>query len=97
MVTEQVPLYRKPAGYQQITVSSTAIGLTIPKGAQKAVFAVEAQPLRYRNDGVDPTASVGMLCAAGVQFEMHTKEALEKFKAIRSGGTDSVLSVTYYK
>lgn len=97
MLTEIVNLFRKPKGYQQITVSTTAVGLTVPEGAGRAVVVVEAQPLRYRDDGTDPTATVGMLCVAATRFDIESREALLAFKAIRSGGTDSVLSVSYYK
>lgn len=97
MLSEILKAYRKPAGYEQVAVSNTAVALTVPKGAGRGVFVVEAQPLRYRDDSVDPTASVGMLMVAEQTFEIESREALLAFKAIRSGGTDSVLNVTYYK
>lgn len=97
MLTEILNAFRKPLGYQQITVSTSALPLTVPAGAQRAVVVVEAQPLRYRDDGTAPTASVGMLCVAATRFDIESREALLAFRAIRSGGTDSVLSVSYYK
>lgn len=89
--------YVKPVGYQQITVSTTAVGLTVPAGASRAVAVVEAQPLRYRDDGTNPTATVGMLCQANLRFEIESRDQMLAFKAIRQGGTDAVLSVSYYK
>jgi hypothetical protein len=89
--------YVKPCGYEQITVSTTALALTIPAGASRAVLVVEDQPLRYRDDAVAPTASVGMLCVATTRFELESRESMIGFKAIRSGGTNSVLSVSYYR
>lgn len=90
-------VYVKPAGYQQLTVSTSAVGLTVPAGASRAVVIVEAQPIRYRDDKTDPTASVGMLCAAGLRFEIDSRQSMLAFKAIRQGGTDGVLNVSYYK
>lgn len=87
---------KNPKGYQQITVSTTAVGLTVPDGATRAVLGIEAQPLRYRTDGTNPTASVGMLQAASTFVELSGADTLANFKAIRSGGTDSVLNVSYY-
>jgi hypothetical protein len=87
----------KPCGYQQITVNTDVKTLTVPAGASRAIVVVEDQPLRYRDDGVAPTASVGMLCVATTRFEIESSYALKAFKAIRSGGTDSVLSISYYK
>lgn len=97
MLSEILNAFRKPAGYQKVTVSNTAVSLTVPKGANRAVMVVEAQPLRYRDDGTDPDATTGMLCVAATRFDVESREALLAFKAIRSGGTDSVLSVSYYK
>lgn len=90
-------LKTKALGYEQKTVSTTAVALTsIPAGASRAIVMVEAQPLRYREDGTAPTASVGVLCVATTRFELESRKAIEQFKAIRSGGTDSVISVNYY-
>lgn len=97
MLSEILNAFRKPVGYEQVTVSTTAIGLTVPVGAQRAVMVVEAQPLRYRDDGTDPTATVGMLAVATTRFDIESREALLAFKAIRDGGTNATLSVSYYK
>lgn len=86
----------KPLGYQQVTVADTAIGLTVPANTIRAVVGVEAQPLRYRDDGTNPSATVGFLLAAGAIVELNNKEAIAKFKAIRSGGTSATLNVLYY-
>jgi ABC-type nickel/cobalt efflux system permease component RcnA len=47
-------------GYQQITSLSAATALTVPSGATLAVIVAEAQAVRWRDDGVAPTATVGM-------------------------------------
>lgn len=92
------PLKRvKPLGYEQLTVSDSAVGLaSIPAGASRAIVMVEAEPLRYREDGNDPTSSVGVLCVAATRFELESRQAILNFLAIRSGATDSVISVNYY-
>lgn len=48
-----------PLGYQQITSLSAATGLTIPTGATIAQLTIETQAVRMRDDGTNPTASVG--------------------------------------
>jgi len=93
---ETHPIGLKPLGYEQITVSTTAKTLTIPSGAVRAVLVAEAQPLRYRVDGTSPTSTVGFLVASGIPFELYGSVTLDQFRTIRSGGTDSVLSVHYY-
>lgn len=52
-------------GYQQITSLSSAAGLTPPPGATMALIVAETQGVRWRDDGTNPTASVGMPIAAG--------------------------------
>lgn len=52
-------------GYQQITSLSAATALTVPAGATMALIAPLTQGVRWRDDGTNPTASVGMPVAAG--------------------------------
>lgn len=48
-------------GYRQLTTLSSAVGFTdIPQGATLALIVPETQNVRWRDDGTDPTASVGM-------------------------------------
>jgi hypothetical protein len=60
------PYKYQPLGYQQITSFSSATGLTRPgDNAVIAVIQVEGvagtDSVRWRDDGVAPTTSVGML------------------------------------
>lgn len=49
-----------PLGYQQLTSLSASTGLTVPTGAVFAIFAVETQNARWRDDGTAPTSTVGI-------------------------------------
>jgi len=86
----------EPKGYQQLTVSTTAVGLTVPDGARYALMKLnDANLFRWRDDGTDPTSTVGMpLPDQGDEFFYTGK--LKRFRAIRSGGTDAVLNLAYY-
>ena len=86
----------KPLAYEQVTVSTAVKTLTVPKGAVRAIFGVEGQSVRYRLDGTDPSASVGILAKADKTFEIYGNAALKALKAIRVDGSDSVLSVQYF-
>jgi len=88
-------------GYQQITDLSTAVGLTIPVRDktglnQKPTFAL-ITPLtnnvRWRDDGIAPTGSVGMPLAAGVTLQYDGD--LKSIKFINNGGT-AELNISYY-
>lgn len=59
-----------PLGCGQLTSISSATLLSsitggIPNGANLVSLAVEVQSVRYRDDGVAPTAGVGQLLVAG--------------------------------
>ena len=65
-------------GYQQITSLSSAQKLTVPSVDPStglnamptiALITPETQGVRWRDDGVAPTASVGMPLAAGVTLQ----------------------------
>ena len=85
----------RPKGYQAVTVSNTAIGLTVPGGASRAVIKVISNPLRFRDDGTDPTSSVGYSKVANDEFTL-SGDSMKAAKFIRSGGSDATLEVLYY-
>lgn len=85
----------KPLGYVQLTSLGSAANLgTIPTGARYALMVAEAQALRWRDDGTNPTASAGMPLATGVEF-LYDGADLTAFKVIEqtAGGK---LNVTFY-
>lgn len=88
-------------GYQQITSLSSATGLTVPQkdlqglaGTPRiAIITPEAQAVRWRDDGVAPTATVGMPLAAGVTLQYDGDLSQIKFIEQTSGAK---LNITYY-
>lgn len=89
-------------GYQQITSLSGSTALTVPTrdpntGANvKANFALitaEAQNIRWRDDGVAPTGSVGMLLTAGDTLQYDGDLSRIRFIEQVGGG---ILNVSYY-
>jgi hypothetical protein len=88
---------RKPEGYRQQTISTASAALAnIPPAAIYADIIVEAQSIRTRDDGIAPTSSVGMLYAAADRIALHSRREINQFRAIRSGGTDAVLNISFY-
>ena len=80
-------------GYQQITSLSASTALTVPTGATMALITAETQAVRWRDDGVAPTASVGMPLATGVSLSYDGD-----LKAIRfiQQTASATLNVAYY-
>lgn len=84
-----------PLGYQQYTNLSSAISLTsVPDQATIAEIIVEAADIRYRDDGVAPSASVGMLVAAGNAFQYSGDLSAIQFIGRTVG---AIINVSYYK
>lgn len=88
-------------GYQQITSLSSAQTLTVPlldkTGLnQKPSFALivaEGAPVRWRDDGTAPTASVGMPLAIGVPLQYDGD--LTQIRFIEQSAS-AKLNISYY-
>lgn len=84
--------------FESVTVSSTAIGMTVTVGTgfipQAALITVEAAAIRFRTDGNNPTASVGHEAEDGDVIELIDKAQVVNFRAIRRDGADATLRVT---
>lgn len=90
-----IQAYMTPMGYAQDTTIDAASALpSIPDGAKLALIQVTAQNARWRDDGTDPTATVGMLLIAN-DLLIYTGD-FSAFKII-SATAGSILNVTYYK
>jgi|SRR6185312_3736370 len=63
-----LPAFGASLGYQQATSLSTSAAVNlpvIPANAQSVIIDVEGAGVRFRDDGADPTSSVGRPIAAG--------------------------------
>jgi hypothetical protein len=88
-------------GYQQITALSTATGLTVPYvdlnglncRPSIALITPEGQAVRWRDDDVNPTASVGMPLAVGVTLQYDGD--LTKIKFIEQTASAKI-NISYY-
>ena len=77
---------------QSLTVSSTAVALTVPSGTYSALLTNGAEAVRLRWG--TPTASVGHYLAPYTSIELFTD--MDAVKLIRVGSSDSVVFATYY-
>lgn len=64
--TQTLEIGRQIIKYAQITGISSST--PIPGGGGAAMIQAEAQNIRYRLDGEDPTSTVGTILAAGDSF-----------------------------
>ena len=88
-------------GYQQITSLNASTGLTLPSTDPNglnctpafALIIAETQGVRWRDDGTNPTASVGMPLAVGVPLQYDGD--LNGIKFIEQTAS-AKLNVSYY-
>lgn len=88
-------------GYQRITSLTAAAGLTVPTVTPEglngrpvfALIVAEGAPVRWRDDNVAPTATVGMPLAVGVPLQYDGD--LNKIKFIQQSAT-AILNISYY-
>lgn len=88
-----VPCLSAPRGYQQITSLSVSTALTVPAGTTFAVIAVEGAAVRYRDDGIAPTAAIGMPLAIGATLTYAASLSAVRF--IQQAAS-AILNVSYY-
>jgi hypothetical protein len=80
-------------GYQQISpVAATA--LTVPAGTVEAFIICHGQAVRWRDDGTNPTSTVGVYLPADVPFPYIAN--LPSIKFIQTAAS-ATCDVSYYK
>jgi len=86
-------------GHEQLTTASGAVGLTASNyaGARYAYISVSGSAVRWRDDGISPTAAVGQLLATGgtTQPFLYTGP-LNQIEFIETAA-DATVDVSYYK
>jgi hypothetical protein len=97
-----MPLYQTGVETSNSITTGTAEALTMPAGERPthAIIQVQSNSIRWRADGTAPTATVGLLVAAGTNIEfMDGAEdytgIIHNFQAIGISGT-AVLNVAYF-
>jgi hypothetical protein len=82
------------SGFQNIGVT-TAQALTVPTGATHALLTVDTGGgnIRFREDGTNPTTSIGLLVQAGAAVELTN---LANIRIVSTTGTTTV-NVSYRK
>ena len=87
-----------PAGYGQANITNTAVNLpSIPSAVDRAIVQIETgDNIRWRDDKIDPTASVGSLLYAANIIELNNGASIKDFRCIGVAGTGVTLNVAYY-
>ncbi len=89
-------------GFETLIVTTSSLGLaSIPLNATGAIIQVESDALtaaiRYREDGIAPTSSVGKFKNNGDEVELITNQSLQQFRVIQGTSGSTTLNISYYK
>ena len=84
----------KQLGYQQITSLSSATALTVPKGTSLVLVSPQTQAVRWRDDGIDPSATVGYPLSLG--SELHYDGAFAAGIKFIEQTASATINVLYY-
>ncbi len=84
--------YKDTFAFEALAVAGTAVGFTAAtfQSAYAAVARVDGARVRYRTDGTDPTAAVGMVADPGDVIYINSSRDLQDIKFIRTGGSATV-------
>lgn len=95
-----VSAYRRPLGYQQLTLTGTAQKLTLPTlpaGFLVGYVVIQCEgttsSARWRDDGTAPTSSVGMILSTGQELDYSGDMTMIQF--ITSTGSP-ILDISFY-
>lgn len=83
----------RPLGYEQITGLNTVKSLTVPQGTSLVLITTTSQQVRWRDDGTNPTASVGYPLPAGGELVYTGAPGALRFIESAASAT---LDVVYY-
>lgn len=95
------PAFSDPLGVGQITGLSTKKTLAdvsggIPAGAQFVLLQAESKTVRWRDDGPDPTAAIGMRLIADGEPFLYDGKDLTLIEFIEESAS-AKLNVAFYK
>lgn len=81
-------------GYRRVSASGSVFSLPDPpEGTRRAIVQAEGGDLRWRDDGTDPTANLGMRIPAGgeLRYDGADMAVLKLF-----GASGAIANISYY-
>lgn len=92
---QSIQAFMTPLGYTQVSTVSSAVGIgTVPSLTRLAIIQAESKDCRWRDDGTDPTASVGMVLVANDMLIYTGDMSAIKFIETSSAAK---LNITFYR
>lgn len=90
--------------FEPLTVGNSPVGFTeatynpdpsVGHPAAQATIKVGGASIRYRTDGIDPSATIGILAEDGEVVTVEGNSDVQAIRFVRVGGSDATLQVEY--
>ena len=78
-----------------LSIGTTVVTLTVPNAAMCAELYVRTASIVFTRGTTDPTATQGLQADPGDIIMLNSRAELERFEAIRQGGTSATIDVEY--
>ncbi|MEM3145971.1 MAG: hypothetical protein QW838_02800 [Candidatus Nitrosotenuis sp.] len=87
----------QPRGYEKIIVGATAVALSPPASADACLLIAETNPVRWRDDGTNPTSSDGFLIPKDTILSIDSRASIQASRFIQTTAGGATLHVLYYE
>lgn len=84
--------------YESLAVAGTSVGFTAATYGAACNYAwvqCEGAAVRFRMDGSDATATVGVILYPGEILELNSRDQVVRFEAIRKDGVSATLNAHF--
>lgn len=86
-----------PTGNQYgLSIGTTVVTLTVPNAATSGEMYVRTASIVFTRGTTDPSATAGLQADPGDIILLKTRAELDRFEAIRQGGTSATVDVEYF-
>lgn len=93
-MSEQSYRSERSLGYVQLTPITASTQITVPLNASQVLVTIEGQAVRYRDDGANPTSTVGMPLAVGASLR-YTGAQISQLRFIEQA-VGGIVNMTFY-
>jgi hypothetical protein len=97
MTIKQLAESLEVAGYWQMASGDLTTATTLVGHGSVVMIQAEGQNVRYRTDGVNPTATVGMLLEVGAIHVINMPDGSQNDIKVIEAAVGGILNVTWFR
>jgi hypothetical protein len=97
MTIRQLAEAREVVGYWQMGAGDLTTATTLDGHGSVVMIQAEGQNVRYRTDGVNPTAAVGMLLEVGAIHVINMPDGSQNDIKVIEAAVGGILNITWFR